>query len=103
MGFISVYTSVQAATKTLPNILFIIMDDVGIDQMASFGYGGKTPAVMPNIDALSNNGIRFRNNWSMPLCSPSRAMFFEGRFPIRSHVTSALGPSDLANSMVSPF
>ena len=26
-----------------PNILFIIMDDVGIDQMRSFGYGGVTP------------------------------------------------------------
>lgn len=103
MGFLSVYPSVHAATKSLPNILFIIMDDVGIDQMASFGYGGKTPAAMPNIDALAKNGIRFRNNWSMPLCSPSRAIFFEGRFPIRSHVTSALGPSDLANSMVSPF
>jgi arylsulfatase A-like enzyme len=93
----------QAATKSTPNILFIIMDDVGIDHMKSFGYGGQTPAAMPNIDTLANNGIRFRNNWSMPACSPSRAVFFEGRFPMRSHVTGALGPSDLANSMVSPF
>lgn len=94
---------VHAATQSTPNILFIIMDDVGIDQMKSFGYGGRTPAAMPNIDALAKNGIRFRNNWSMPACSPSRAVFFEGRFPMRSHVTGALGPSDLANSMVSPF
>jgi len=96
--------AIQARTnQPTPNILFIIMDDVGIDQMTSFGYGGKTPAAMPVIDALANNGIRFRNNWSMPACSPSRAVFFEGRFPMRSHVTGALGPSDLANSMVSPF
>ena len=33
----------QAATKSTPNILFIIMDDVGIDLMKSFGYGGQTP------------------------------------------------------------
>ena len=92
-----------AGQSSTPNILFIIMDDVGIDQMSSFGYGGKTAAAMPNVDTLANNGIRFRNNWSMPACSPSRAVFFEGRFPMRSHVTGALGPSDLANSMVSPF
>lgn len=91
------------AKQSSPNILFVIMDDVGIDQMRSFGYGGQTPAAMPNIDALAKNGIRFRNNWSMPACSPSRAVFFEGRFPMRSHVNGALGPSDLANSMVSPF
>ena len=103
LGAVSTTTSVYAAAKSTPNILFIIMDDVGIDQMKSFGYGGQTPAAMPNIDALAKKGIRFRNNWSMPACSPSRAVFFEGRFPMRSHVTGALGPSDLANSMVSPF
>ena len=64
-----------------PNILFIIMDDVGIDQMKSFGYGGKTAAAMPIINQVAQSGIRFRNNWSMPACSPSRAVFFEGRFP----------------------
>ena len=30
----------DAAKKSRPNILFIIMDDVGIDQMSIFGYGG---------------------------------------------------------------
>lgn len=85
------------------NILFMIMDDVGIDQMSSFGYGGKTPAAMPNIGAIASAGVRFHNHWGMPACSPSRAVFFEGRFPFRSHVLGALGPSDLANSMVSPY
>ena len=89
--------------KPPPNILFIIMDDVGIDQMTAFGYGGVTPPAMPSVNTLASNGVRFRNNWSMPACSPSRAVFFEGRFPMRSNVLGALGPGDLANSMVSPF
>src|SRR5262245_22100711 len=62
-----------------PNILFFIMDDVGVDQMRSFGYGGATPPRTPNMDAITHAGIRFRNTWSMPECTPSRAMFFEGR------------------------
>jgi arylsulfatase A-like enzyme len=86
-----------------PNILFIIMDDVGIDQMEVFGYGGDTPPETPNIAALAGAGIRFRNTWAMPACTTSRAVFFDARFPLRTNVKGVLGPDDLANSMVSPF
>lgn len=86
-----------------PNILFIIMDDVGIDQMKIFGYGGATPPATPNIDAVAHAGVRFRNTWSMPECSPSRAIFFEGRYPFRTNVFNAILSDDLANSQVSPF
>lgn len=86
-----------------PNILFVIMDDVGIDQMQVFGYGGSDPPSTPTIATLANGGVRFRNTWSMPACSTSRAAIFEGRYPLRTNVLGALGPDDLANSMVSPF
>jgi arylsulfatase A-like enzyme len=89
--------------KSRPNILFIIMDDVGIDQMSIFGYGGGTPPLTPNIDAVARAGVRFRNVWSMPECSPSRAIFFEGRYPLRTNVNAAILSDDLANSQVSPF
>lgn len=93
---------VEAAPKT-PNILFIIMDDVGIDQMRVMGYGGGTPPATPNIEAIANGGVRFHNAWSMPACSTSRSVFFTGRYPFRTNVFGALGPDDLANSQVSPF
>jgi hypothetical protein len=86
-----------------PNILFIIMDDVGIDQLPVFGYGGIDPANTPNINAIANAGVRFRNAWAMPECSPSRAVFYEGRYPLRTNVFAALLDDDLANSQVSPF
>ncbi len=86
-----------------PNILFIIMDDVGIDQMRIFSYGGLTPPLTPNINAVARGGVRFRNAWSMPECSPSRAIFFEGRYPLRTNVNSAILSNDLANSQVSPY
>src|SRR5215831_176705 len=86
-----------------PNILFIIMDDVGIDQLRVFGYGGVDAPKTPNIDAIARAGVRFRNVWAMPECSPSRALFFEGRFPFRTKVYGALLNDDLANSQVSPY
>lgn len=86
-----------------PNILFVIMDDVGVDQMQSFGYGGDVPPKMPNMNAVSAAGVRFRNTWSMPECSPGRAAMFVGRFPLRTNINAALGPYDLASAQVSPF
>jgi arylsulfatase A-like enzyme len=86
-----------------PNILFVIMDDVGVDQMKSFGYGGSTPPSTPNIDAVAVAGVRFRNTWSMPECTPGRAAMFLGRFPLRNNTYAALGPYDLANSQVSNY
>jgi sulfatase-like protein len=101
-----------------PNILFVVMDDVGIDQMTVFGYGGIGPfdqapnppfqpvdrsPQLPNIDAIAQQGVLFRNTWSMPACSTSRAVFFTGRYPLRTQVFGALGQYDLANYQVSPY
>lgn len=86
-----------------PNILFFVMDDVGIDQMKVFGYGGATPPRTPNIDAIAHAGVRFRNTWAMPECSPSRAAMFTGRWPLRTNVQAVISPSVLANAQVSPF
>ena len=93
----------QKNKNPLSNILLIIIDDLGIDQMSSFGYGGTTPIPMPNINQIAQAGIRFRNNWSSPACSPSRASIFNGRFSARSNVFNAIGNSDLSNSMVSSY
>ena len=100
LGFVP--SAVHAGTPP-PNILFIVMDDVGIDQMRAFGFGGQTPPPTPSIDKIAGTGIRFSNTWSMPACSPSRSVFFNGRFPLRTNVLGALGADDLANSQVSPF
>jgi len=85
-----------------PNILFVVMDDVGIDQMSAFGYGGATAPSMPNINAVAAAGVRFRNTWSMPECSPGRAAFFLGRYPTRTRIYQAIGPNDLANASFHP-
>ena len=105
---LTIVSSVAIAATAPPNILLVIMDDVGVDQMASFGYGGvglqvAPPPSMPSIDAIAGQGLRFRNTWSMPECSPGRAALLTGRYPLRNNVMQALGPNDLANSQVDPY
>src|SRR5439155_16063092 len=67
-----------------PNILFVIIDDIGIDQMRIFGYQRDNQARTPMIDTIALAGVRFRNAWAMPECSPSRVAFFTGRYPMRT-------------------
>jgi len=95
--------SAPSPKKQTPNILFFILDDVGIDQMKTFGYGGATAPQTPNIDAVARAGVRFRNTWAMPECSPSRSVVFTGRWPLRTNVQAVVSSTVLANSQVSPF
>lgn len=90
-------------TERTPNILFVIMDDVGADQLRAMGYGGVEGPATPSIDALAANGVRFRNTWSMPECSPGRSALMTGRYPLRNNIYQAIGPNDLANSQVDPW
>lgn len=86
-----------------PNILFIVLDDLGVDQLTSYGYGGAVPPRTPTLDAIGSAGVRFRHAWSMPSCTPTRATFFSGRYPSQTNVLNAVVSSDLANSSPNPF
>ena len=84
-----------------PNILFVIMDDVGIDQLHSFNTNA--PDLTPVLDTLVQRGVSFNNAWMMPECSPSRACFFTGRYPLRTGVRAAILSYNLPSTQVSPY
>ena len=72
--------SVQAADQASaerPNIIFILADDLGFNQIGAYG---DTPIKTPNLDLLAKNGIRFTQAYSgNTVCSPSRVSLFTGR------------------------
>jgi len=57
-----------------PNILLIVVDDVGFTDLGSFGGEIETP----NLDKLAYDGMRFTNFHTAPTCSPTRAMLLTG-------------------------
>ncbi len=85
------------------NILFIILDDVGADQLAVSNPHALGLARTPTMDAIAAQGVNFTNCWSMPECSPSRVCFFTGRFPSRTTVGSPMTTPTLPQSQCSPF
>ncbi len=66
-----------------PNLLLLVADDLGVDMLAAYGLGGDLP-LTPNVDALANSGVLFRNVWSTPICSPTRAGILTGRYSFRT-------------------
>lgn len=86
-----------------PNILFVILDDVGIDQMPMFGFGGLRPPVLPNMTMLADKGVKFTNVWAMPQCSSSRTSFFTGRLPSRTGVGLAILENHLPQTYLSSY
>ena len=93
----------EPAIENKPNIIFVILDDWGMDQSAHFGYGGVTPPEVPNLNALAESGVSFRNAWAAPECSAARVSMFTGRYPLRTSVYAAILDEDLANSLLSAF
>jgi hypothetical protein len=91
------------AEGSKPNILFIILDDLGIDQLKIFNKENPLPPATPNIDLIAKRGVKFTNAWGMPECSPSRAAFFTGRHAVRTGVEAALLDNHLPQSYVSSF
>ena len=65
--------------------MLIIADDVGVEQIGAYREG-TDPATTPNIDALAARGVLFRNTWSNPVCSSTRATILTGRYGFRTGV-----------------
>jgi arylsulfatase A-like enzyme len=71
----------EQATKQKPNILFIMLDDLGKEWISCYGA---EDIETPNIDALAAGGMKFNNAYSMPQCTPSRATLLTGKYPWRN-------------------
>ena len=81
-----------------PNILLIVADDLGVDNVSAYEEQPNHSAQTPVIDNLASNGILFRNTWANPQCSPSRASLLTGRHAFRHGVTHPGGAVSILSS-----
>ncbi len=72
-----------------PNVLFIVLDDVGYGQLGCYG----SPIATPNLDALAAGGLLYANMHTTALCSPSRSCIITGR---NHHANATAAINELA-------
>ncbi|MDE1991011.1 MAG: arylsulfatase [Rhizobiaceae bacterium] len=72
-----------------PNIIYIIADDVGWHDTGFQGSDIKTP----HLDKLAEEGARFEQFYVQPMCTPTRAAFMTGRYPLRYGLQTGVIPA----------
>jgi arylsulfatase A len=93
----------QTKGADLPNIILIVADDLGINDLGC--YGGDTH-FSPHLDRFARDGRRFNTAYAaQPICSASRAAIMTGKHPARLHLTNYLPgrPDTLAQKLRQPI
>jgi arylsulfatase A-like enzyme len=78
----------DARAQAKPNVVLIIMDDVGYGDYGSYG----APDIRtPNIDRLARDGVKFTDFYAAPTCTPTRAALITGRYQQRVALEYPIG------------
>ena len=87
-GAIPPATAADSTPTRRPNLVMILIDDMGWGDFSCFG---NKDAKAPNIDRLAAEGLRFEPFYvAAPTCSPSRVGLSTGQYPQRWRITSYL-------------
>lgn len=71
-----------SSAPTRPNVIVILADDFGWSDLGCYGSEIQTP----NIDALANSGVRFRQFYNSARCGPTRCSLLTGLYPQQAAV-----------------
>lgn len=74
----------EATTGKKPNILILLVDDMGYGDSGAFGGGGMIGAATPVMDELAAEGLKLTSTYSQYTCTPTRAAMYTGRLPART-------------------
>jgi len=78
-ALLSMLVCSQAVSTVPPNIIVIVADDLGWNDVGFHGGDINTPS----LDKLANEGVRLNRFYTTPICSPTRAALMTGRDPMR--------------------
>jgi uncharacterized sulfatase len=100
MAFLGLFITGCTKVDKKPNIVFILVDDLGWSQLSSYG---SVYYESPNIDRLAQEGIRFTNAYAgAAVCSPTRASIMTGKYPARLHLTDYIPGDNFPGSGIEP-
>lgn len=74
----------EARTGKKPNIVILLVDDMGYGDPGAFGGGAAIGAATPKMDMLAAEGLKLTSTYSQYTCTPTRAAMYTGRLPVRT-------------------
>ena len=92
-----------------PNVILILTDDLGWQDVRCYDIDEKSPMETPNIDGLAKRGVQFWQGYApAPTCAPTRCAIISGIHPARAQKTHVVGgapPAPHTNTwkMMSPW
>lgn len=102
--------SLQAADRPVkPNVVLILTDDLGWQDVGCYDIDEANPFETPNIDRLAKEGLQFWQGYSpAPTCAPTRVAILTGKHPARSQKTHVVGgapptPYSKRSPLISPW
>ncbi len=84
----------QKKTGKRPNIVWLLIDDMGWGDPGAYGGGAAIGAATPNMDRLAREGFRLTSCYSQPTCTPTRSAILTGRLPVRTGLTRPILAGD---------
>ena len=87
--FIGLTLGLLSASAKKPNVLFILIDDMGWKDLSN---EGSTFYESPNVDRIAREGMKFTRGYATcQVCSPSRASILTGKYPTNHGITTWIG------------
>ena len=83
-----------ARTGKKPNIVILLVDDMGYGDPGAFGGGEAIGAATPNMDQLAAEGLKLTSTYAQQTCTPTRSAMFTGRLPVRTGLTRPILAGD---------
>ncbi len=81
-------------TGKTPNIVWLVVDDMGWGDPGVYGGGAVIGAATPNMDTLARGGLKLTSTYSQPTCTPTRSAILTGRLPVRTGLTRPILAGD---------
>ena len=86
--------ALEKKTGKKPNIVWLLIDDMGYGDPGCYGGGAAIGAATPNMDRLAREGLKLTSCYSQPTCTPTRSAILTGRLPARTGLTRPILAGD---------
>lgn len=93
--------ALEKKTGRKPNIVWLLVDDMGYGDPGCYGGGKATGADTPHMDRLAAEGLRLTSCYAQNTCTPTRSAMLTGRLPVRTGLTRPILAGD--KLMVNPW